>query len=195
MSYHFPGSYCIFSYRAVQVFIHSFPGRSFSHLPPGKSSLILFFFVFSIFMTAPAAYESAQARGSNKSCSCWPVPRPQQQRIWASPAAYSPACHNAGFLTSLVRPGTEPTSSWILCGVLDPLSHSRDSSLFFITSWNAHSPVEAFQFSWVYLLMSAIPITCVHYSVCFVVIQDLSQRKGLHIFIFAFPELITIPRT
>ena len=37
------------------------------------------------------------------------------------------ALGNTGSLTHQTRPGIEPTSSWVLCQVLNPLSHDRNS--------------------------------------------------------------------
>ena len=50
--------------------------------------------------------------------SCQPTTQPQQQWIWAASANYATTCGNAGSLTHWVKPGIEPTSSWILCGFL-----------------------------------------------------------------------------
>ena len=49
----------------------------------------------------------------NHSCSCQPVPQPQWLGIWAVSWTYAAAQSNAGSLTHLMRPGMEPTSSWI----------------------------------------------------------------------------------
>ena len=48
----------------------------------------------------------------NWSHSCGPTPQPQQCGIWAASA--TTAHSNTGSLTHWVRPGIEPTSSWIL---------------------------------------------------------------------------------
>ena len=37
------------------------------------------------------------------------------------------SCNNAWSLTQWMRPGIEPASSWILCWILNPLSHNRNS--------------------------------------------------------------------
>ena len=38
-------------------------------------------FLFFLFMAAPMAYGSSQARGPNQSCSHWPISQPQQRQI------------------------------------------------------------------------------------------------------------------
>ena len=53
-------------------------------------------------------------QGSNQSCSCWPMPQPQQCQIWAMSVTYSTAHSNVGSLPQWVRPGMEPASSWLL---------------------------------------------------------------------------------
>ena len=57
--------------------------------------------------------------GSNSSYSCQPTPQPQQWQIWAMSATYTIADGNARSLTHWGRPGIEPTSSWVLTGLLD----------------------------------------------------------------------------
>ena len=52
--------------------------------------------------------------GSNQSCSCRPTPQPQPCRIRASSATHTTVHSNTGSLSHGVRPGLEPTSSWIL---------------------------------------------------------------------------------
>ena len=52
--------------------------------------------------------------GSNWSCNWWPTPWPQQCRIWCYSATYTTAHGNAGSLTHWLRPGIEPSSSWVL---------------------------------------------------------------------------------
>ena len=51
--------------------------------------------------------------GLNQSCSCRPMPQPQQCQIWATSATYTTA-HNTRSLTHWARPGIERESSWIL---------------------------------------------------------------------------------
>ena len=81
-----------------------------------------FFFFFSPFSVAPAAYGSSQVRS--------------QIRAGAEPYVTTTAtwhlscicnqCHT-GSLTHWMRPGIEPTSSWRRCQVLNWLSHHRNS--------------------------------------------------------------------
>ena len=59
---------------------------------------------------------------SNWSCICQPTSQPQLHRIWATAATYTTAQSNARYLTHQVRPGIEPTSSWLLVR-----SHNRNS--------------------------------------------------------------------
>ena len=49
-----------------------------------------------------------------QSCSCWPTPEPQQQKIQAASATYSTVHSNARSLTHWARPRIEPASSWKL---------------------------------------------------------------------------------
>ena len=66
-------------------------------------------------------------QGLNQSCSCRPMPQPQQRRIQGASVTYAAAHGNAGSLTHRVRSGIETTSSQTLCQVLNPLSHSGNS--------------------------------------------------------------------
>ena len=59
------------------------------------------------------------------------MPQPQQRGIWAASGTYTRAHGKAGSLTHWARPGIEPTTSQTLCWVLNPLSHKRNSWLFF----------------------------------------------------------------
>ena len=68
----------------------------------------------------------------NQSCSCQPVPQPQQFWIQAVSVSYTAAHGNAECLTHSVRPGIEPASSWRGCGVLNQLSHSGKSCILYI---------------------------------------------------------------
>ena len=51
--------------------------------------------------------------GSNWSCSCWPIPQPQQYQIRTVYEAYTTGHSNTGALTHWAGPGIEPKSSWI----------------------------------------------------------------------------------
>ena len=52
--------------------------------------------------------------GSDWSCSCQPTPQLQQHQIRATSVIYTTAHGNAGSWANWARPGTEPTSSWVL---------------------------------------------------------------------------------
>ena len=53
------------------------------------------------------------------------MPQPQQSQIQATSVTFSTAHGNAGFLTQWLRPGIEPTSSWILVGFITPWATVR----------------------------------------------------------------------
>ena len=78
--------------------------------------LLLFFFYFFIFyFLGPHLWHMRfPGLGLNQSCSCRPTPQPWQYRIQAVSATYTTAHGNARSLPHWVRPGMEPTSSWIL---------------------------------------------------------------------------------
>ena len=52
--------------------------------------------------------------GSNRGCSWWPMPQPQQDRMQAASTNYTTAHSNTRSLTHWVMPGIEPASSWML---------------------------------------------------------------------------------
>ena len=52
--------------------------------------------------------------GWNGSCSCQPMPQPQQCRIWDVSVTYTTGHGNARSPTHRGRPGIKPTSSWML---------------------------------------------------------------------------------
>ena len=79
----------------------------------GTRSVILL-----LLFLVPATYRRFPGWGSNWSCSCWPMPQPQQCQIRAAFATYAAAHSNTGFLTPWVRLGIRPMSSWILVGFL-----------------------------------------------------------------------------
>ena len=119
---------------------------SFHILPRGISSffqlvsLCLFcffggffcFVFFFLFRATPAAYGNSQARGLNKICSCWPTPHPQQLGIWGVFVTYTTAQSKARSLTHWVRPGIEPTASWILVGFIIHWATTGTPSIAFI---------------------------------------------------------------
>ena len=56
-------------------------------------------FFFCLFRATPETYGGSQARGRNRSYSCWPTPQPQQDQIRAAYATYTTAHGNSGSLT------------------------------------------------------------------------------------------------
>ena len=64
----------------------------------------------------------------NWSCSCRPIPQPQQCQIWATSAIYTTASCNTTFLTHWGRPGIESTPSQTRCRVLNSLNHNGNSN-------------------------------------------------------------------
>ena len=69
-----------------------------------------------LFKSAPAEYGSSQARELNRSCSCQPMPQPQQRRIWTASVTYTTVHGNTGSLTHWARPAIEPETSWFPVG-------------------------------------------------------------------------------
>ena len=67
-----------------------------------------------IFFNQNTGSISFLSQGSNQSCRCWPMPQPQQLRIWAVSVTYTTAHGNTRSLTHWSRPGIEPASSWML---------------------------------------------------------------------------------
>ena len=82
-------------------------------------------------------------QGLNQSCSCQPIPPPQQHGIWTTSATYTTAHGNAGSLTPWVRPGMEPASSPTLCQALNPLSHKGNSNMYIIKKSDLKFHIEA----------------------------------------------------
>ena len=74
-------------------------------------------FFFSLFLWLYLWH--MEVRGSNWSCSCWPMP--QQCKIWAISVTCATACSNSRYLTHWVRPRTEP--------------HLRGHYAEFLTCW------------------------------------------------------------
>ena len=82
-----------------------------------------------LFMDAPAAYASSQARGRTRAAAaglC--MAQPQQHGNQAASVTYAAAHGNARSLTHSSRLGIKPASSWTRCQVLNPPSHSGNSS-------------------------------------------------------------------
>ena len=82
---------------------------------------ILFLLLCCVFLGPHLQHMEVPRRGINQSCSCRPTPQLQQHQIWAESETYTTAHSNAGSLTCWVRPGIEPSTSWLLVqGVKDP---------------------------------------------------------------------------
>ena len=77
-------------------------------------NILFYYFIFLVFRTAPVAYGSSQARGSNQSHSCQPTPQPQQRRIRAASVTYTTAHGSTGSVTHWARPEIKPASSGML---------------------------------------------------------------------------------
>ena len=71
------------------------------------------FLLVLLFRAAPAAYGSPQVRGRIGG-----TPQPEQHGTWTASVTYITAHGIARFLTHWVRPGIEPTSSWIQFGFI-----------------------------------------------------------------------------
>ena len=85
-----------------------------SKIPP----LAFFFFFFLIFLGPHQWHMEVPRQGPNQSCSCRPMPQPQQHGIQATSATYTTAHGNAGSLTHWARPGIEPATSWFPVGFI-----------------------------------------------------------------------------
>ena len=108
----------------------SFTSFHFVILPifnPGNFSFLffsfffLFFFLsylFAIFLGRSHGIWSFPGQGSNRSCSRWPTPEPQQRGIRAVSATYTTAHSNPRSPTHRARAGIEPVTSWFLIGLL-----------------------------------------------------------------------------
>ena len=65
-------------------------------------------------------------------------------------------CHS---LTHWERPGLEPTSSWILCWILNPLSHNKNSSKqYFLSTIYAILKVQRFKYPLYFLSCSVCKV-------------------------------------
>ena len=106
------------------------------------TTFLFCFVLFLFFRVTSSAYGDSKASGWiraigqwwNWSCSCWPTPQPQQCGIWAKSANCTTAHGKAGSLTHWMRPGIEPTSSWIPAGFLTAEPQGNSSFLFKIES-------------------------------------------------------------
>ena len=94
---------------------------SFYNLLP--FSLNFFISLFFAFYGHTMSIWEFLGQGLNWSCSCWSIPQPQQCQIQVASATYTAACSNSGSLIHWARPAVKPTSSQMLCRVLNLLSH------------------------------------------------------------------------
>ena len=93
---------------------------SFSHFIYLFFSLFIYFILFfGLFVfLGPHPWQLEVPRlGSNRSCSCWHTPQPQQFGIRALSVTYTTGHGNARSLTHRARPGIKPMSSWMLVGI------------------------------------------------------------------------------
>ena len=77
-----------------------------------------FLFVFGFFLGPYLQHMKVPRLGSNWSCSCRPKPQSQQRKIQVESVTYAIAHSNAESLNHWARPGSKPTSSWILVKLL-----------------------------------------------------------------------------
>ena len=80
--------------------------------------MTLIFFFFFFFKQPHLRQMKFLGWGSNWSYSCCLTPQPQPHQIQAASVTYTAAPWTTGSLTHWARPGTEPSSSWILVGFL-----------------------------------------------------------------------------
>ena len=80
-----------------------------------KKMAISFFLSFCLFL----GIWRFPGQGSNRSCSRWPTPEPQQCRIRASSVTYTTVHGNSRSPTHRTRPGIEPETSWFPVGFVN----------------------------------------------------------------------------
>ena len=102
-------------------------------LPP------LFLLLLSDFLTAaPVTYGSSQARGETGAAAAHLC----HSHSHTGSATYTKAHSNTRSLTHWVRPGMEPTSSWILAGFVSA-APQRELSNIFLICWEGHHALKA----------------------------------------------------
>ena len=102
-------------------------------LPP------LFLLLLSDFLTAaPVTYGSSQARGGTGAAAAHLC----HSHSHTGSATYTKAHSNTRSLTHWVRPGMEPTSSWILAGFVSA-APQRELSNIFLICWEGHHALKA----------------------------------------------------
>ena len=84
----------------------SSPPGGGAELPPPAPPLLLLVLPHPRHMEVPG-------QGLSQSCSCWPTPQPQQRQIPVESATWVTPLGNTRSLAHWVRPGIEPTSSWV----------------------------------------------------------------------------------
>ena len=72
------------------------------------------FIVMNVFVCSFVFLGPHHGTWSIQSCSCWPMPQPQECQIRYVSVTYSAACDNTRSLTHWVGSGMEPESSWTL---------------------------------------------------------------------------------
>ena len=119
-------------------------GQFFFAVLGGFFCLLLFFFSFLSFFSlvfvclfvlvflGPHLWHMEVPRlGSNRSCSCWPTPQPQQSGIQTKSETYNITLGNTGSLTYWSMPGIEPASSVTLVGFITHWAKTGTPSLVF----------------------------------------------------------------
>ena len=76
---------------------------------PGLNQQWFIHFFFS-FLWPNLQHMEVPRQGSNRSCSCWPTPQPQQNQIQDMSVTYTTPCGNPRSLSHCARPGVKPTS-------------------------------------------------------------------------------------
>ena len=107
---------------------------NFFFIQISNCSTLFFFILFIYLMAIPVAYESSWARdwiGAAAEAYTTAMATPDPSHIWD--LCHSLQQHQHHFNPCWVRPRIEPASSPILCGVLNPQSHSRNSILLFFS--------------------------------------------------------------
>ena len=101
---------------------------------------LLFFFFLSLFGGHACGIWKFPGSKSYWSCSCWPMPQPQQHEIPAGSVAYITGHSSAGSLTHWARLGIELASSWILVRFVtaEPQWESLIFFLICVSHWFAY---------------------------------------------------------
>ena len=102
---------------------------------PLGNSCVFYLIWFLLFRAAPVAQGSSQTRGWVGAVAA----SHSNEGFWGSSATYTTAHGNARSLTQCMRPGIEPTSSWILIGFItaEPQQELPLCVLYFILIFKA----------------------------------------------------------